>query len=105
MLEDRAQAASPGGPRAPRVGGRQHHPDRPARVRRAIATAMPVRAPKSDQPHEPEGVPAPDAPKLDTSTDWDEWMERHGGRPASRPDVADAEGRFPTPPEETPERK
>ena len=61
-------------------------------------------APKSDQhPREPEGVPAPDAPKLDTSTDWDQWMERHGRRPATRPDVADAEGRFPTPPEETPE--
>ena len=63
-----------------------------------------MRAPKSDQrPHEPEGVPAPDAPTLDTSTDWDQWMERHGGRPATRPDVADAEGRFPTPPEEPPE--
>jgi hypothetical protein len=68
-----------------------------------------MRSPKSDEPpgdREPAPAPnvagAPDAPKLDTSTDWDEWMERQGGRPAKRPDVADAEGRFPMPSEEKP---
>jgi hypothetical protein len=30
----------------------------------------------------------------DTSTDWDEWMERHADRPPPVADVADAHGRF-----------
>jgi len=79
-----------------------------------------MRSPKSDEPpHERERAPtanadgsdardapaAPDAPKLDISTDWDEWMERQGGRPAKRPDVADAEGRFPMPSEEKTDRE
>jgi hypothetical protein len=74
-------------------------------------------AKNDDQPRDRERAPVPDAPdvrdapatsnapKLDTSTDWDEWMERQGGRPATRPDVADAEGRFPMPSEEKRERE
>lgn len=59
-----------------------------------------MREPKDDESaRKPEDVPspeAPEAPKVDTSTDWDEWMEKHGGRPPSVPDVADAEGKFRT---------
>jgi hypothetical protein len=46
------------------------------------------------QPRPTENAPTPDAPKADTSTDWDEWMEKHAERPQSRSDVADAEGKF-----------
>jgi hypothetical protein len=52
---------------------------------------------KSEQPPGTGDAPAPGAPevpKVDTSTDWDEWMEKHDGRLPSRPDVADAEGKF-----------
>jgi hypothetical protein len=42
--------------------------------------------------------PEPDVPVSDTSTDWDEWMKQHGGKPRPVSDVADAEGKVtPTP--------
>lgn len=53
-----------------------------------------------DKQHDPDpAVPAEppvagDHPPTDTSTDWDEWMERHGGKPRPVPDVADAGGKF-----------
>jgi hypothetical protein len=51
--------------------------------------------PEKPEPAEPK-LPTPgesrDQPPSDTSTDWDEWMERHGGKPRPVPDVADAEG-------------
>jgi hypothetical protein len=58
----------------------------------------PLREPKnSKQPQPTENAPTPEAPKADTTTDWDEWVEKHGERPQSRSDVADAEGRFRNP--------
>jgi hypothetical protein len=61
-----------------------------------------VTEPKNEDPPRPsEDVPAPkppEAPKADTSTDWDEWIEKHGGRPPAVPDVADEQGRFRTAP-------
>jgi hypothetical protein len=52
---------------------------------------------EKERDREPAAPPAPPArperPKTDTSTDWDEWMERHGDRPRPAPDVADEKGR------------
>jgi hypothetical protein len=63
-----------------------------------------VREPTSDgTSRQPADAPTPEAAKIDTSTDWDEWMEEHGGRPASRPDVADAEGKLRPAPRRKPE--
>jgi hypothetical protein len=42
----------------------------------------------------PQPPVASDRPATDTATDWDEWMERHGGKPRPVPDVADAEGKL-----------
>jgi len=42
----------------------------------------------------PDEPASTDRPPTDTSTDWDEWMEKHGGRPRPRPDVADREGKL-----------
>ena len=56
--------------------------------------------PEKPQPVVPEPVTPGkdlDQPPSDTSTDWDEWMERHGGKPRPVPDVADADGTV-TPP-------
>jgi hypothetical protein len=48
--------------------------------------------------NEPRRTPDADAsdeqPATDTSTDWDEWMEKHGERPEPVSDIADAEGKF-----------
>lgn len=50
---------------------------------------------KDRDKHEPANRPPPaEPPPTDTSSDRDEWMEKHGGRPRSVPDVADTEGRF-----------
>jgi hypothetical protein len=52
---------------------------------------------KEQAPGEPtvrNKPPSVDQPATDTSTDWDEWMERQGGQPGPISDVADAEGRF-----------
>jgi hypothetical protein len=49
---------------------------------------------------QPPTVPAgkdEEPPGTDTSTDWDEWMEEHAGRPRPAPDVADAEGKVKPP--------
>jgi hypothetical protein len=58
---------------------------------------MPERPePKEPTPIKPEEGRNP--PTTDTSTDWDEWMERHGDKPRPVSDVADAEGKVtPTP--------
>lgn len=53
---------------------------------------------EKEKEHDPVAPPEPpastDRPPTDTSTDWDEWMERHRGKPRPTPDVADAEGKF-----------
>ena len=54
---------------------------------------------RDKQPDPGPAVPAEppvagDRPPTDTSTDWDEWMERHGGKPRPVPDVAGAGGKF-----------
>ncbi|HJR51789.1 MAG TPA: hypothetical protein VJ794_11820 [Gemmatimonadales bacterium] len=48
----------------------------------------------TDQPRAPEADATPEQPGTDTSTDWDEWMEKHGQRPTPVPDIADAEGKY-----------
>ena len=52
----------------------------------------------TDTQQKPDPGPAPAVPSdqapTDTSTDWDEWMEEHAGRPRPRPDVADEQGKF-----------
>jgi|RhiMetdeSRZDD1v2_1073273.scaffolds.fasta_scaffold08159_9 hypothetical protein len=50
--------------------------------------------PHPDQAPPPDEPASTDRPPTDTSTDWDEWMEKHGGRPRPRPDVADREGKL-----------
>lgn len=42
----------------------------------------------------PEEPASTEQPATDTSTDWDEWMERHTDKPHPLPDIADAEGKF-----------
>jgi len=50
---------------------------------------------KDQDPGAPPEPPAStDRPPTDTSTDWDEWMERHRGKPRPLPDVADEKGSF-----------
>jgi hypothetical protein len=46
--------------------------------------------PKVPMSQEPPPRPSPP----DTSSDWDEWMEKQGGRPRPRPDVAGADGKL-----------
>jgi hypothetical protein len=56
--------------------------------------------PDKPEPAQPKPATPPseaDPPQSDTSTDWDEWMERHGGKPRPVSDVADAEGKVTTP--------
>jgi hypothetical protein len=48
----------------------------------------------ADQPRPPEPEATPEQPVSDTSTDWDEWMEKHGPRPTPVADIADAEGKY-----------
>ncbi|PYQ06257.1 MAG: hypothetical protein DMF82_06765 [Acidobacteria bacterium] len=55
---------------------------------------MPEREPKPDEDSEQKKPSPGDQPATDTSTDWDEWMKQHDGRPRPATDVADAEGRF-----------
>ena len=68
-------------------------PEKPAE----LAEQEPVLRDKEHDPEPaapPEQPAASDRPATDTSTDWDEWMERHGGKPRPAPDVADAGGKF-----------
>jgi hypothetical protein len=56
--------------------------------------------PDKPEPVQPKPATPPgdaDPPQSDISTDWDEWMERHGGKPRPVSDVADAEGKVTTP--------
>jgi hypothetical protein len=56
--------------------------------------------PDKPEPALPEPIPAErgqDPPGTDTSTDWDEWMEKHGGPPQPLPDVAGEDGTITTP--------
>jgi hypothetical protein len=55
---------------------------------------MEEKQPEQDQDVPREKPQSTDQPATDTATDWDEWMERHGGRPRPVPDVANAEGKF-----------
>jgi len=50
--------------------------------------------PDIDQPRTPEPDTTLEQPGTDTSTDWDEWMEKHGPRPTPVSDIADADGRY-----------
>jgi hypothetical protein len=45
-------------------------------------------------PEPPASTGQPEQPPIDTSTDWDEWRERHVERPRPLPDVADEKGSF-----------
>jgi hypothetical protein len=54
---------------------------------------------ENEQDQDPGAPPEPptstESPAVDTSTDWDEWVERQVERPRPLSDVADEEGRFP----------
>jgi hypothetical protein len=50
--------------------------------------------PKTIEPPPMTPPAGADQPASDTSTDWDEWMERHGGKPRPLPDVADEKGKI-----------
>ncbi len=53
-----------------------------------------VSKPDTDRSPGPEPDATPEQSVSDTSTDWDEWMEKQGPRPQPVSDIADAEGKF-----------
>jgi hypothetical protein len=79
------------------VSGMGPSPTASASPSRALGGDMrPKKDDQGDRTHSEPAVPTPpESPsETDTSTDWDDWMKTHGGRPRPRSDVADRDGKF-----------